>query len=440
MIIKILILLLITECFLQASQNLKILIVGSGGREHALAWKVAQSPCVSKVYVAPGNPGTAFEKNVENITIPHDQLHLFAKNQNINLTIIGPEAPLAAGIVDLFEEHGLRCCGPKKAAARLESSKSFAKEFMIRHNIPTASYRSFNNYAQAAHYIQQQSLPLVIKADGLAAGKGVIVAYTQEEALQAAYDMLVARAFGDAGATIIIEEFLEGEEVTFIVMTDGTHILPLASAQDYKKLYDGDHGPNTGGMGAYSPVPIITDALHNRIMHEIIEPTIAGMAHDGNPYCGFLYAGLMINSRGEPKVLEFNCRLGDPEAQPILMRLQSDVVQLCNAALDHTLHTVTLEWSSQAAVTVVLASEGYPNSYVKNVPITGLSQQTQLDSKIFHAATALHNNQLVTAGGRVLCVTALGDTIQQAHKKAYEIVETISFTNMIYRTDIGSHK
>ncbi|HHB92520.1 MAG TPA: phosphoribosylamine--glycine ligase [Thioploca sp.] len=417
---------------------MKILIVGNGGREHALAWKVAQSNQVETVFVAPGNAGTAQENKVQNITIGVNDIEAlinFAQENFIDLTIIGPEAPLVAGIVDKFQEIGLPCFGPTQAAAQLEGSKLFTKDFLARHNIPTADYANFTEVEPAIAYIQKIGTPIVIKADGLAAGKGVILAYSEAEAIAAVEDMLIGNSFGEAGHNIVIEEFLTGEEASFICMVDGEHILPLATSQDHKARDNGDKGPNTGGMGAYSPAPIITPAIHTRIMTEIIEPTVRGMATEGNNYTGFLYAGLMIDTHGNAKVLEYNCRFGDPETQPIMLRLQSDLVELCLATLDKNLHQVEAKWSSQASLGVVLAAGGYPNKYEKNLIINGLSNIT--GGKIFHAGTKEQDGKIVTAGGRVLCVCALGDTIQTAQTKAYQLVSTISWQDMYYRTDIG---
>ncbi|MFK5971438.1 MAG: phosphoribosylamine--glycine ligase [Candidatus Marithrix sp.] len=417
---------------------MKILIVGNGGREHALAWKVAQSAQVETVFVAPGNAGTAQENKVQNIAIGVNEIEAlinFAQQNSIDLTIIGPEAPLVAGIVDKFQNIGLPCFGPTQAAAQLEGSKLFTKDFLARHNIPTADYANFTEVKPAIDYIRKIGTPLVIKADGLAAGKGVILAYSEAEAIVAVEDMLIANSFGEAGHNVVIEEFLTGEEASFICMVDGEHILPLATSQDHKARDNGDKGPNTGGMGAYSPAPIITSAIHTRIMTEIIEPTVRGMAMEGNDYTGFLYAGLMIDTHGKAKVLEYNCRFGDPETQPIMLRLQSDLVELCLATLDKKLHQVEAKWNPQASLGVVLAAGGYPNKYEKNLVINGLSNIT--DGKIFHAGTVEQNGKIVTAGGRVLCACALGDTVQAAQTKAYQLVSTISWQDMYYRTDIG---
>ncbi len=422
------------------SRKISILVVGGGGREHALAWKAARSAQVERVYVAPGNAGTAREPGVENVAIAADDiasLRDFARKQEVALTIVGPEAPLVAGIVDAFQAEGLACFGPTRAAARLEGSKSFAKDFLARHGIPTAAYASFHDLDEALGYIREKGAPLVIKADGLAAGKGVIIARTLAEAEAAARDMLAGNAFGDAGHRIVVEEFLEGEEASFIVMADGRHVLPMATSQDHKARDEGDRGPNTGGMGAYSPAPVITPELHRRIMAEIIEPTIRGMTADGHPYTGFLYAGLMITPDGRPKVLEFNCRFGDPETQPILMRLRSDLVDLCQAALAGRLHEMTAHWDARYALGVVLAAGGYPGGYRKGDVIEGLEGAEEEGIKIFHAGTALQDGQIVTAGGRVLCVCALGEHVREARRRAYDRVARIHWPDMFYRRDIG---
>ncbi len=422
------------------SQKISILVVGGGGREHALAWKAARSPRVERVYVAPGNAGTAREPGVENVAIAADDiaaLRDFARAQGVALTIVGPEAPLVAGIVDAFQAEGLACFGPTRAAARLEGSKSFAKDFLSRHGIPTAAYASFHDLSEALEYIRERGAPLVVKADGLAAGKGVIIARTLAEAEAAARDMLAGNAFGDAGHRIVVEEFLEGEEASFIVMADGRHVLPMATSQDHKARDEGDRGPNTGGMGAYSPAPVITPELHRRIMTEIIEPTIRGMTADGHPYTGFLYAGLMITADGQPRVLEFNCRFGDPETQPILMRLRSDLVDLCQAALAGRLHEMTARWDTRYALGVVLAAGGYPGGYRKGDVIEGLDEAEEEEIKIFHAGTALKDGQIVTAGGRVLCVCALGEHVREARRRAYDRVARIHWPDMFYRRDIG---
>ena len=419
---------------------MRVLVVGGGGREHALAWKLIQSPTCEQVYVAPGNPGTAAEPNVDNVDIAVEDipgLVTFAKNNDIGLTIIGPEIPLVMGIVDAFAKEDLRCFGPSKEAAKLEASKSFTKNFLARHSIPTADYQVFSDVAPAIAYIKDQGTPIVVKADGLAAGKGVIVAMTEQEAIIAVEDMLSGNAFGEAGHSVVIEEFMTGEEASFIVMVDGENILTLATSQDHKARDNGDKGPNTGGMGAYSPAPVVTAEVHARIMAEVIEPTVKGMAADGRPYTGFLYAGLMIDSDGSPRVVEYNCRFGDPETQPILMRLQSDLIPLCEAALDGRLNTVDAQWDNRAAVGVVLAAGGYPEAYRKGDVITGFDGIDSNDCKIFHAGTALQDNQVVTAGGRVLCATSLGSTVSEAQSRAYKMIASVNWENMYYRTDIG---
>jgi phosphoribosylamine--glycine ligase len=397
---------------------MKVLIIGSGGREHALAWKCAQT--AHEVLVAPGNAGTAREDKVRNVPVSSDDIDgllELAKTEKVNLTIVGPEAPLVAGVVDRFVEEGLPCFGPSAAAAQLEGSKAFTKDFLARHHIPTA--------------------PIVIKADGLAAGKGVIVAHTLEEAEQAATDMLAGNKFGDAGARIVVEEFLDAEEASFIVITDGETILPLATSQDHKARDEGDTGPNTGGMGAYSPAPVVTPGVEARIMHEVIEPTLKGMYIDGTPYLGFLYAGLMIMADGSPKVIEFNCRMGDPETQPILMRLKSDLVEICKATLDDTLDKVKVRWDERAALGVVMAAGGYPGSYAKGKRIAGLDADFDDDQKVFHAGTALDGNDVVTSGGRVLCVVGLGDTVARAAERAYDATDRICWEDVYLRRDIG---
>ncbi|PHS71483.1 MAG: phosphoribosylamine--glycine ligase [Methylophaga sp.] len=419
---------------------MKVLVIGGGGREHALAWKLIQSPRCSQVYVAPGNPGTANEPGVENVKIGAEDiagLVTFAKKEGIELTIVGPEVPLVMGVVDAFEQAGLRCFGPSQAAAQLEASKSFTKDFLARHQIPTAAYQVFTEVEPAIAYIKQQGAPIVIKADGLAAGKGVIVAETETQAIAAVEDMLAGNAFGEAGHRVVVEEFMTGEEASFIVMVDGEHILPLATSQDHKARDNGDKGPNTGGMGAYSPAPVVTAAVYERIMTEVIEPTVKGMAADGRPYTGFLYAGVMIDEAGFARVVEYNCRFGDPETQPILMRLESDLITLCEAALDGQLNTVEAKWDPRQAVGVVLASGGYPDSYRKGDVITGLDAVDSDETKVFHAGTALENNAVVTSGGRVLCATALGNTVAEAQSKAYKIIENIHWQDMYYRTDIA---
>jgi phosphoribosylamine--glycine ligase len=419
---------------------MKVLVIGSGGREHALAWKAAQSPTVETVYVAPGNAGTAREAKVQNVAIGVEDiaaLVAFARDKAIALTIVGPEVPLVLGVVDAFEQAGLRCFGPSKGAAQLEGSKAFTKDFLARHHIPTADYQNFTAIEPALAYLREMGAPIVIKADGLAAGKGVIVAMTLEEAEAAVREMLAGNAFGEAGHRVVIEEFLEGEEASFIVMVDGKHILPMATSQDHKRVGDGDTGPNTGGMGAYSPAPVVTPAVHERVMREVIIPTVEGMAAEGNPYTGFLYAGLMISAAGAPKVIEYNCRFGDPETQPIMMRLKSDLVALCNAALDRKLETASAEWDDRAAVGVVLAAGGYPGDYAKGETIAGLEGADSADARIFHAGTAERDGQVVTAGGRVLCATALGQSVGEAQQRAYALAERISWRGMFMRHDIG---
>jgi phosphoribosylamine--glycine ligase len=416
---------------------MKILVVGSGGREHALAWKLANSPRVQKVFVAPGNGGTATETGVENVALTGiGELIDFCRKESIYLTVVGPEAPLAAGIVDLFKEAGLKIFGPTRAAAQLESSKDFAKSFMVRHGLPTARHRTFDNAAEAKAYIAAHSAPVVIKADGLASGKGVVVASTKEEALGAVDSMLTQHRFGTAGNRVVVEDFLEGEEASFIVMCDGSHVLPLATSQDHKRLKDGDEGPNTGGMGAYSPAPIVTPKVHARVMREIILPAVQGMAQDGMPYVGFLYAGLMIDSAGNPKTLEFNCRLGDPETQPIIMRLKSDLLELIERALDGTLEHAEAEWDRRCALGVVLAAANYPEEPRRGDRLSGLPPPAE-DCRVFHAGTKLDGSAIVTNGGRVLCVTALGDSLRMARTRAYEVIERIRFDGMQYRRDIG---
>ncbi len=419
---------------------MKILVVGGGGREHALAWKLAHSAEVDQVFVAPGNAGTAREPRISNLPLQAtdiDGLLEFALRESIELTVVGPEAPLVEGIVDRFRENHLRCFGPNRGAAQLEGSKAFSKRFMARHGIPTAAYDSFTDPRQAEAWIRERGAPIVIKADGLAAGKGVVVAQTVEEAVAAVHDMLEGNAFGDAGHRVVVEEFLEGEEASFIVMADGEHILPLATSQDHKARDDGDTGPNTGGMGAVSPAPLVTPEIEQRIMDEVIRPTVSGMAQDGNPYTGFLYAGLMIASDGSPKVLEFNCRFGDPETQPILMRLRSDLAKLCLEALDRDLADVEARWDDRAAVGVVMAAGGYPGEYRKGDVIKGLPQQEDGMEKVFHAGTADKDGRVVTAGGRVLCATALGDTIADARDRAYALADKIEWDDVYYRRDIG---
>ena len=416
---------------------MKILVVGSGGREHALAWKLAQSKRIQIVLVAPGNGGTALDVRMKNVAIT-DPVALadFAQQEQVTLTVVGPEAPLAAGIVDIFRERGMSIFGPTRKAAQLESSKDFAKAFMERHGIPTARYQTFSDAAAAHRYIDEQGAPIVIKADGLAAGKGVVVAMTLEEAHGAIDMMLSDNRFGDAGARVVVEEFLEGEEASFIVMVDGKNILPLATSQDHKRLLDQDQGPNTGGMGAYSPAPIVTPQLHARVMREIIQPTVQGMAKDGIPYTGFLYAGLMIDAEGNPKTLEFNCRMGDPETQPIMARLKTDLVSVMEHAVSGTLNEIELDWDRRTALGVVMSASGYPDAPRKNDVITGIPEETE-DSMTFHAGTALDNKTLTTQGGRVLCVVGLGDSVRVAQKHAYDALDQIHFDGMQFRRDIG---
>lgn len=419
---------------------MKVLIVGSGGREHALAWKVKQSENISKVFVAPGNAGTALENDIENISLAVEDiagLLAFAQQERIDLTIIGPEVPLVAGIVDAFVNAGLKCFGPTASAAQLEGSKTYCKDFMARHNIPTAEYQTFTEMQLAIDYIKVKGAPIVVKADGLAAGKGVIVALTEQQAIDAVEDMLSGNSFGDAGHRVVIEEFLKGEEASFIVIADGENALPMASSQDHKARDNGDKGPNTGGMGAYSPAPIVTPEIHKKVMDEVINPTLRGMKADGVPYTGFLYAGLMISNDGKIKVLEFNCRFGDPETQPIMMRLKSNLVDLCLAALDKNLNAKETEWDERPALGVVLAAGGYPDDYSKGDIISGLPTENSIDSKVFHAGTTQKKGDVVTSGGRVLCACALGKDIADAQKKAYQLTEKIKWDNSFYRTDIG---
>ncbi len=419
---------------------MKILVIGSGGREHALAWKCAQSPDVDEVLVAPGNAGSASEPGVRNVAVSSDDIDglvALASAENIALTIVGPEAPLVVGIVDTFTAAGLRCFGPSAAAAQLEGSKVFTKDFLARHNIPTADYQSFSELEPALTYIRQHGAPIVIKADGLAAGKGVIVAMTLEEAEAAATDMLSGGRFGDAGARIVVEEFLAGEEASFIVITDGNSILPLATSQDHKARDEGDVGPNTGGMGAYSPAPVVTPEIEQKIMDLVIRPTLDGMKKDGNNYTGFLYAGLMIMADGMPRVIEYNCRMGDPETQPIMMRMRSDLVAVCDATLDGSLGEQPAEWDSRASLGVVLAAGGYPETYAKGDVIVGLGEANSETQKVFHAGTALSGDDVVTSGGRVLCVVGLGDTVGVAATQAYGAVDKVSWDNVYYRRDIG---
>jgi len=418
---------------------MKVLVVGGGGREHALAWKAAQSPKVDEVFVAPGNAGTATEQGLQNIDINAedvDGLLAFAQQQAVDLTIVGPEAPLVAGIVDRFTEAGLAIFGPTASAAQLEGSKAFSKDFLQRHNIPTAAYQNFTDRDAAKAYVRQQPLPIVIKADGLAAGKGVIIAETLEQADSAIDDMLAGNRFGEAGHRVVIEEFLQGEEASFIVMVDGKDAVAFASSQDHKARDNGDKGPNTGGMGAYSPAPVVTPTVHDWVMQHVIKPTVDGMAAEGHPYTGFLYAGLMIAEDGSAKVLEYNCRFGDPETQPIMMRLQSDLVELCQLAINGELKQTPVAFDNRAAVGVVMAAGGYPESYNKGDVITGIPAATE-DSKVFHAGTAIKDGQVVTSGGRVLCCTALGDNVTQAQQRAYQLVQQIQWDNVYFRTDIA---
>lgn len=422
-------------------QQLKILIIGSGGREHALAWKAAQSSGVEKIWVAPGNAGTALEDKVHNIEVAVDDvagLLAFAQQNAVDLTIVGPEAALAAGVTDAFQNAGLACFGPTQQVAQLETSKIFSKQFMQQHHIPTAAYATFDNKNAALIYARQQNLPLVIKADGLASGKGVIIAETLAQAESAIIAMLEEKIFGSAGQRIVIEEFLQGTEMSFIVMTDGTHILPLASSKDHKRRDDHDQGPNTGGMGAYSPAPQLTPELEAQVIHTIIEPVIQAFAAQGTPYIGFLYAGLMITAQGQPKVLEFNCRLGDPETQPILMRLQSDLIELCLAATRGQLHQVKAQWDSRPALAVILAAHNYPAGSSSGEPIPHVQIPTPVSCKIFHAATKKNNHEIVTNGGRVLAVTALGNDLADAQHNAYAVVKKVAWPSCHYRTDIGT--
>lgn len=419
---------------------MNILIIGGGGREHALAWKAAQSPLADKIYVAPGNAGTALEPALENVDISAtdiDALLQFAKEQQIGLTIVGPEAPLVIGVVDAFQQAGLTIFGPTQGAAQLEGSKAFTKDFLARHKIPTAAYQNFTEVEPALAYLDKVGAPIVIKADGLAAGKGVIVAMTLTEAKDAVQDMLAGNAFGNAGHRIVIEEFLDGEEASFIVMVDGENIIPMATSQDHKRVGDGDTGLNTGGMGAYSPAPVVTDEVHQRVMEQVIYPTVSGMNAEGNRYQGFLYAGLMIDKAGNPKVIEFNCRFGDPETQPIMMRLQSDLVELCLAGAKGELAGKDSLWDERPALGVVIAAGGYPGDYRHGDIISGLPTEEAADSKVFHAGTQLKDGEVVTAGGRVLCVTALGSDIAQAQAKAYEAAKNIHWNDGFYRNDIG---
>lgn len=419
---------------------MKVLVIGGGGREHALAWKVAQSPKVEKVFIAPGNAGTATEKKLTNIDIKADDIQSlcqFALTNNIDLTIVGPEAPLVLGVVDLFQQQGLKIFGPSQNAAQLEGSKTFTKDFLARHHIPTAAYQSFTEISPAIAYIQKMGAPIVVKADGLAAGKGVILADTEHQAIEAVKDMLADNAFGEAGHRVVIEEFLQGEEASYICMVDGKNILPMATSQDHKALDNGDKGPNTGGMGAYSPAAVVTDEIARRVMDTIIRPTVDGMAAEGYPYTGFLYAGLMIDATGTAKVLEYNCRFGDPETQPIMMRMESDLVEHCMAALDQHLDQQQTIWSSKTSVGVVMAAKGYPEQYAKGEAIKNIPSETVV-SKVFHAGTALDSaHQLVSNGGRVLCVVALGDDVKEAQLEAYNLVNQIDWDGAYYRTDIA---
>ena len=419
---------------------MNILIIGSGGREHALAWKAAQSPLADTVYVAPGNAGTALEPSVENVDIDisdFQALIAFALNNEIGLTIVGPEAPLVNGVVDAFTAAGLKIFGPSRGAAQLEGSKAFTKDFLARHEIPTAAYGNFTDIDEALGYLDEVGAPIVVKADGLAAGKGVIVAMTLDEARAAVRDMLSGNAFGEAGHRVVIEEYLDGEEASFIVMADGKHALPMATSQDHKRVGDGDTGLNTGGMGAYSPAPVVTHEIYQRIMDEVINPTIKGMANEGYPYTGFLYAGLMIMADGKPKVIEYNCRFGDPETQPIMLRMRSDLVVHCITALDGKLDEETTEWDERCSLGVVMAAGGYPGDYRTGDPISGLPDEASEETKVFHAGTRMEDEKVVTAGGRVLCVTALGRNVSEAQQKAYALVETINWDDAFCRRDIG---
>ncbi|EPN5230693.1 phosphoribosylamine--glycine ligase [Vibrio cholerae] len=419
---------------------MQVLIIGSGGREHALAWKVAQNPQVDTIYVAPGNAGTALEHKVQNVNIGITDipaLVAFAQDKAIELTIVGPEAPLVIGVVDAFRAAGLPIFGPTQGAAQLEGSKAFTKDFLARHHIPTAAYANFTEIEPALAYVRKKGAPIVVKADGLAAGKGVIVAMTLQEAEDAIQDMLAGNAFGSAGSRVVVEEFLDGEEASFIVMVDGENVLPMATSQDHKRVGDADTGPNTGGMGAYSPAPVVTQDVHDRVMREVIYPTVRGMAAEGNTYTGFLYAGLMIDSTGAPKVIEYNCRFGDPETQPIMMRLQSDLVELCQAAIAGKLDQVESKWDPRASIGVVLAAGGYPGDYTKGEVISGLPTQESAGQKVFHAGTETQDDQVVTNGGRVLCATALGNTVLEAQQRAYQLADQIHWNGMFCRRDIG---
>ena len=419
---------------------MKILVIGGGGREHALAWKAAQSPLADTVYVAPGNAGTAREPGLKNVGVAADDIDgllAFARDNDVGLTIVGPEAPLVAGVVDAFLAAGLKCFGPSRGAAQLEGSKAFTKDFLARHGIPTGAYRTFTEVDPALAYLQEQGAPIVVKADGLAAGKGVIVATTLAEAQAAVRDMLAGNAFGEAGHRVVVEEYRDGEEASFIVMADGEHVLPMATSQDHKRVGEGDTGPNTGGMGAYSPAPVVTDAVFHRVMDEVILPTVRGMAAEGLPYTGFLYAGLMIGSDGTPRIIEYNCRFGDPETQPIMLRMQSDLVAHCLAALEGRLDGERALWDDRASLGVVMAAGGYPGSYAKGAVIAGLPHNGEQGVKVFHAGTAEQGGDVVTAGGRVLCVTALGHTVAEARDRAYAQVNRIRWDRAYWRNDIG---
>ncbi|KUI97044.1 phosphoribosylamine--glycine ligase [Vibrio sp. MEBiC08052] len=419
---------------------MNVLVIGSGGREHALSWKIAQNPRVETIFVAPGNAGTALEKKVKNVSIDVEDINglvAFAQKNAIDLTIVGPEAPLVIGVVDAFRAADLPIFGPTKGAAQLEGSKAFTKDFLARHQIPTADYANFTEIEPALAYVREKGAPIVVKADGLAAGKGVIVAMTLQEAEDAIQDMLAGNAFGNAGSRVVIEEFLEGEEASFIVMVDGKNVLPMATSQDHKRVGDKDTGPNTGGMGAYSPAPVVTQEIHNRIMEQVIYPTVEGMAAEGHPYTGFLYAGLMIDTQGNPKVIEYNCRFGDPETQPIMMRLQSDLVELCQTAIAGKLDQAESKWDSRASIGIVLAAGGYPGDYNKGDVISGLPQTDTEGEKVFHAGTSEKDGQVVTNGGRVLCATALGNTVSEAQQRAYELAKQIQWDGVFYRSDIG---
>ncbi|MDE1335080.1 phosphoribosylamine--glycine ligase [Vibrio aestuarianus] len=420
---------------------MRVLIIGSGGREHALGWKVAQNSQVETIFIAPGNAGTALEPKLENVNIGVEsisELVEFAKQKQIELTIVGPEVPLVLGVVDAFREARLPIFGPTQAAAQLEGSKAFTKDFLARHQIPTGAYANFTEIDPALAYVREQGAPIVVKADGLAAGKGVIVAMTLQEAEDAIKDMLAGNAFGNAGSRVVIEEFLDGEEASFIVMVDGENVLPMATSQDHKRVGDKDTGPNTGGMGAYSPAPVVTAEIHDRVMQEVIYPTVRGMAAEGNPYTGFLYAGLMIDAAGTPKVIEYNCRFGDPETQPIMMRMQSDLVELCLAAIDGKLDQMESKWDPRASIGIVLAAGGYPADYAKGDVISGLPQQEVEGEKIFHAGTTNNDaGDVVTNGGRVLCATALGNSVSEAQQRAYALTKQVSWNGMFYRNDIG---